>query len=339
MGKAVKEMNAIELAEHFHLKIVPVYEEVEYMSTGILSLDEALGGGIARGRIQEIWGAPSYGKSQTTYIIIAQTLRMGGKAALLDLERSWDPDWAKNFFDIDDPNFTLFQKNRDTVGEDILEYIDHLTLRNEHDLIVLDSKDALVFRAELEGDHEDYHVGVRARHFTLFVNRLDQFLGDSKTAFLFVSQVRAAIGDKYNPLTTSGGKALEHFCAMQIRLDAPKPIKDGDKGAVIGYEYHGLCNKNKTFPKGKLYTYRTRDFTDADGVVLTLHDRGYELVEYGKNLGLFTNSSGEIYTGSGNIVFDDVELGNKAKAIELLRTDLVAQKLEQRIRNKMGWGD
>ncbi len=342
MGKSIAEMNAIELAQHFNIKVMPTHEEVERLSSGSLSLDKALGGGLARGRIQEFWGEPSNGKSLAGYIAIGKTLRGGGKAMLIDTERSWDPEWASFFFDINDPNFDLRQQERDTVGEVLLDYIDQLTLRNEYDLIVLDSKDGVIFRGELEGDNSDTHMGLRSRRLGLFIKKLNQLLGDCKTAFLFVSQVRAAIGNTYNPITTAGGYQMDHYCAIQVRLNAPAAltVTQGKKTIKVGFTLQGNTTKNKTAKKGQEFKLNVREFELEEGGSTWLYDRADEVINFGEELGLFLNASGDTYTGAGSINWHGINLGNRNAALMKLREDeALCEEIELEIRVTLGWAE
>ena len=220
-------------------------QQVEVISTGSLGLDIALGiGGIPKGRITEIYGPESGGKTTLALSVIAQAQQKGGLAAFVDAEHALDPIYAKSLgVNIDD----LLVSQPDT-GEQALEIVELLTRSGAIDVIVIDSVAALVPQAEIEGQIGDAFVGVQARLMSQALRKLTAALAKSNTAAIFINQIREKVGQMYgNPETTPGGRALKFYAS--VRLDVRKqgqPIKSGNQ--AVGNRVRVKVTKNKLAP-------------------------------------------------------------------------------------------
>ena len=222
------------------------YQEmnVEAIPTGALSLDVALGiGGIPRGRIVEVYGPESSGKTTLALHAIAETQKMGGEAAFIDAEHALDPVYAKHLgVDIDN----LIVSQPDT-GEQALEIVEALTRSGAVDIIVVDSVAALVPKAEIDGDMGDSHVGLQARLMSQALRKLAGIVNKSKTVILFINQLREKVGILFgNPETTTGGRALKFYAS--VRLDIRKIENIKQDGEVIGNRARVKVVKNKVAP-------------------------------------------------------------------------------------------
>lgn len=217
---------------------------VEAIPTGALSLDIALGiGGIPRGRIIEVYGPESSGKTTLALHAIAETQKMGGEAAFIDAEHALDPVYAKHLgVDIDN----LIVSQPDT-GEQALEIVEALTRSGAVDIIVVDSVAALVPKAEIDGDMGDSHVGLQARLMSQALRKLAGVVNKSKTVILFINQLREKVGIMFgNPETTTGGRALKFYAS--VRLDIRKIENIKQDGEVIGNRARVKVVKNKVAP-------------------------------------------------------------------------------------------
>ena len=217
---------------------------VEAIPTGALSLDIALGiGGIPRGRIIEIYGPESSGKTTLALHAIAETQKMGGEAAFIDAEHALDPVYAKHLgVDIDN----LIVSQPDT-GEQALEIVEALTRSGAIDIIVVDSVAALVPKAEIDGDMGDSHVGLQARLMSQALRKLAGVVNKSKTVIVFINQLREKVGVLFgNPETTTGGRALKFYAS--VRLDIRKVENLKQDGEVIGNRARVKVVKNKVAP-------------------------------------------------------------------------------------------
>jgi len=217
---------------------------VEAIPTGALSLDIALGiGGIPRGRIIEVYGPESSGKTTLALHAIAETQKMGGEAAFIDAEHALDPVYAKHLgVDIDN----LIVSQPDT-GEQALEIVEALTRSGAVDIIVVDSVAALVPKAEIDGDMGDSHVGLQARLMSQALRKLAGIVNKSKTVILFINQLREKVGIMFgNPETTTGGRALKFYAS--VRLDIRKIENIKQDGEVIGNRARVKVVKNKVAP-------------------------------------------------------------------------------------------
>jgi len=222
------------------------------ISTGCLSLDVALGvGGVPRGRIIEIYGPESSGKTTLTLQVIAECQKAGGSAAFIDAEHALDPEYAKALgVDIDE----LVVSQPDT-GEQALEVTDTLIQSKSLDVIVIDSVAALVPRAELEGDMGDSHVGLQARLMSQALRKITGNIQKSNTMVIFINQIRMKIGVMFgSPETTTGGNALKFYSSVRLDIRRVGAIKDGDE--VIGNETRVKVVKNKVAPPFKVVDFQ-----------------------------------------------------------------------------------
>jgi len=217
--------------------------DVETSPTGSISLDLALGGGIPKGRIIEIYGPESSGKTTLTLHAIAEIQKRGGTAAFIDAEHALDPQYAKRI-GVDTANLLLSQPDN---GEQALEIVETLVRSNAVDLIVVDSVAALVPRAEIEGDMGDSHMGLQARLMSQALRKLTGVINRSKTTVIFINQIRMKIGVMFgNPETTTGGNALKFYASVRMDIRRISQIKAGD--SVIGNRTRVKVVKNKIAP-------------------------------------------------------------------------------------------
>ena len=216
---------------------------VETTSTGALSLDLALGGGIPRGRVVEIYGPESSGKTTLTLHAIAEVQRAGGTAAFIDAEHALDPAYAKRI-GVDVANLLLSQPDN---GEQALEIVETLVRSNAVDLIVVDSVAALVPRAEIEGDMGDSLPGLQARLMSQALRKLTSVISRSKATVIFINQIRMKIGVMFgNPETTTGGNALKFYSSVRMDIRRIGQIKQGED--IIGNRTRVKVVKNKIAP-------------------------------------------------------------------------------------------
>lgn len=217
---------------------------VEAIPTGCLSLDLALGiSGVPRGRIIEVYGPESSGKTTLAQHIVAEVQKMGGVAAFVDAEHALDPEYARKIgVNIEE----LFISQPDT-GEQALEIVETLVRSNAVDVVVVDSVAALTPKAEIEGDMGDSHVGLQARLMSQALRKLAGIVAKSKTTVIFINQIRMKIGVMFgNPETTSGGNALKFYASVRIEIRRAAQIKQGDN--IIGNRVKVKVVKNKVAP-------------------------------------------------------------------------------------------
>ncbi|MCR5182410.1 MAG: recombinase RecA [Clostridia bacterium] len=220
---------------------------IEAISTGSISLDIATGiGGVPKGRIVEIYGPESSGKTTLALHVVAETQKKGGKAAFIDAEHALDPVYAGNLgVDVDE----LLVSQPDT-GEDALEICDMLARSGALDVIVIDSVAALVPRAELEGDMGDSHVGLHARLMSQALRKITGAVNKTNTCVIFINQLREKVGIMFgNPEVTTGGRALKFYASMRLDVRRTESIKQGD--AIIGNRTRVKVVKNKVAPPFK----------------------------------------------------------------------------------------
>jgi recombination protein RecA len=217
--------------------IVPV----SVISTGSISLDAALGvGGVPRGRICEIFGPESSGKTTIALQVVAEAQKRGGIAAFIDVEHALDPIYAKKL-GVDVDNLLVSQPD---YGEQALEITSHLIASGQIDVLVVDSVAALVPKAELEGEMGDSHMGVQARLMSQALRKLTGAVNKSRTCLIFINQIREKIGVMFgNPETTTGGRALKFYSSVRLDIRRIAAIKDGD--AVVGNRTKIKVVKNK----------------------------------------------------------------------------------------------
>jgi recombination protein RecA len=220
------------------------YAKIEGIPTGALSLDIALGGtGIPRGRVTELFGPESSGKTTLALHVIANSQRKGGVAAFIDAEHALDTSWARRLgVDVG----ALLVSQPDT-GEQALDIAEMLIRSNSVDVIVIDSVAALTPKVELEGEMGDTHVGLQARLMSQAMRKLSGVINKSKTALIFINQIRMRIGVMFgNPETTSGGKALKFYSSVRIDIRRLATIKDNT--GAIGSRVRARVVKNKIAP-------------------------------------------------------------------------------------------
>src|SRR5689334_5880643 len=289
------------------------------ISTGSLGLDIALGiGGLPRGRVVEIYGPESSGKTTLALHVIAEAQKGGGTAAFIDAEHALDPVYAKKLgVDIDD----LLISQPDA-GEQALEIADTLVRSNAIDVLVIDSVAALVPRAEIEGEMGDSHVGLQARLMSQALRKITGSISRSKCLVIFINQIRMKIGVMYgSPETTTGGNALKFYASVRLDIRRTGAIKDRDE--VIGNTTRVKVVKNKVAPPFKQVEF---DIMYGEGV-----SKVGEILDLGVKAGV-VEKSGAWYS------FDDQRIGQgreNAKAFLKANPDMVA-KIETAIRQNSG---
>jgi recombination protein RecA len=246
--------------------------QIEAIPTGCLSLDLAMGvGGVPRGRIIEIYGPESSGKTTLAQHIVAEAQKMGGVAAFVDAEHALDPDYAKKIgVNIDE----MFISQPDT-GEQALEIVETLVRSNAVDVIVVDSVAALVPKAEIEGEMGDSHMGLQARLMSQALRKLAGIVAKSRTTVIFINQIRMKIGVMFgNPETTPGGNALKFYASVRVEVRRSAQIKQNEH--VIGNRVKVKIVKNKVAPP-----FRTCEFdimyNEGISIAGDLLDLGVEL--------------------------------------------------------------
>lgn len=217
--------------------------DVETISTGSVSLDIALGGGIPRGRIVEIYGPESSGKTTLTLHAVAEVQKAGGTAAFVDAEHALDPAYAKRL-GVDVEKLLVSQPDS---GEQALEIVETLVRSNAVDIVVVDSVAALVPQAEIEGDMGDSHMGLQARLMSQALRKLTSIISRSKCTVVFINQLRMKIGVMFgNPETTTGGNALKFYSSVRMDIRRTSQIKTGEE--IIGNRVRVKVVKNKVAP-------------------------------------------------------------------------------------------
>jgi len=217
--------------------------DVELVSSGSLSLDLALGGGYPKGRILEIYGPESSGKTTLTLHAIAEVQKLGGTAAFIDAEHALDPAYARKL-GVDTDNLLVSQPDN---GEQALEIAETLVRSNAVDLVVVDSVAALVPQAEIEGEMGDSHMGLQARLMSQALRKLTGIISKSHTTVIFINQIRMKIGVMFgNPETTTGGNALKFYASVRLDIRRTGQIKSGEE--IIGNRTKVKVVKNKIAP-------------------------------------------------------------------------------------------
>ncbi len=289
--------------------------QVEVIPTGSIALDLALGvGGIPRGRITEIYGPEASGKTTLALHVIAQAQKMGGVAAYIDAEHAFDPVYAERLgVDLDD----LLIAQPDT-GEQALEITETLVRSGAVDVVVIDSVAALVPRAEIEGEMGDAHVGLQARLMSQALRKLTGAISRSKTAVIFINQLRMKIGVMYgNPETTTGGNALKFYASVRLDIRKIDAIKEG--ADTVGIRARVKVVKNKVAPPFRQAEF---DIMYNEGISIAGN-----ILDVATDLGIIRKSGAWYYLG-------DERLGQgreNAKAFLKANPNVMAE-IEQRIR-------
>jgi len=294
---------------------------IAVIPTGAIALDVALGiGGLPRGRVVEIYGPESSGKTTVALHAVANAQRAGGIAAFIDAEHALDPEYAKKLgVDTD----ALLVSQPDT-GEQALEIADMLVRSGALDILVIDSVAALVPRAEIEGEMGDNHVGLQARLMSQALRKITGALSSSGTTAIFINQLREKIGVMFgSPETTTGGKALKFYASVRLDVRRIETLKDG--GEPVGNRTRVKVVKNKVAPPFKQAEF---DILYGKGV-----SREGSLIDMGVDQGIL-RKSGAWYTYEG----DQLGQGKENARKFLLENPDVANEIEKRIKDKLGIG-
>jgi recombination protein RecA len=293
--------------------------QADAIPTGSLALDQALGvGGIPRGRVVEIYGPESSGKTTLTLSMIAQCQRKGGTCVFIDAEHALQPSYAK-LIGVDIENLHVSQPG---TGEEALEIADQLVRSGAVDLVVIDSVAALVPRAEIEGEMGDAHVGLQARLMSQALRKLTGSIAKSRCTVAFINQIRMKIGVMFgNPETTSGGNALKFYAS--VRLDIRKIASIKERETVVGNRTKVRVVKNKMAPPFRAAEF---DIMFDEGI-----SRTGELIDLGLDLNLLARSGTWISYG-------DERLGQgRENARRTLRENpALMAKIEREVRGKLG---
>ena len=296
-----------------------IAQDIQAVSTGSLGLDIALGiGGLPRGRVVEIYGPESSGKTTLTLSVIAQMQKIGGTAAFIDAEHALDPQYASKL-GVDISELLISQPDN---GEQALEIADMLVRSGSVDVVVIDSVAALVPKAEIEGEMGEPQMGLQARLMSQALRKLTANIKRSNTLVIFINQIRMKIGVMFgNPETTTGGNALKFYASVRIDIRRIGSIKKGDE--VIGSETRAKVVKNKVAPP-----FRQAEFDILYGEGIS---REGEIVELGVNHRIL-EKSGAWYSYQG----DRIGQG-KDNAREYLKDHpQTAQEIEAKVREAVG---
>ena len=289
-------------------------EKIPAIPTGSLGLDLALGiGGLPRGRVVEIYGPESSGKTTLTLEVIAQCQKLGGTAAFIDAEHALDPIYAEKL----GVNVGELLISQPDTGEQALEVADIMVHSGGIDMLVIDSVAALVPKAEIEGEMGDTHIGLQARLMSQALRKITANVNRSNTLVIFINQIRYKIGVMFgSPETTSGGNALKFYASVRLDIRRIGTVKEGDE--VVGNETRVKVVKNKVSPPFKQAEFQI------------IYNKGInrlgELLDRGSDLGIL-EKSGSWYSLEGEKIGQ-----GKAKAVEFLQENpKIAEKIEKQI--------
>lgn len=292
--------------------------EIDVISTGSIGLDTALGvGGLPKGRIIEIYGPESSGKTTLATHVIAEAQKLGGMCAIVDAEHAFDSSYAKKL-GVDVDNLLISQPD---YGEQALEIADRLILSGALDVVVIDSVAALVPKGELEGEMGDSKMGLQARLMSQALRKLTGTVSKTKTICIFINQLREKIGVMFgNPETTTGGNALKFYASVRLDIRRSAQIKDGD--SIVGNRVKVKVVKNKVAPP-----FRAAEFDIIYGQGIS---KIGEILDMGVELGL-VQKSGSWFSYDGN------KLGQGREAVKQLLLDNpeLSQEIEGKIRTKL----
>jgi recombination protein RecA len=270
-------------------------QQIEVIPTGSISLDVALGvGGLPRGRVVEIYGPESSGKTTLTLHVIAEAQKAGGVAAFIDVEHALDPAYARNL-GVDLDNLLISQPD---TGEQALDIAEMLVRSNAVDVVVVDSVAALVPKAEIEGDMGDAHVGLQARLMSQALRKLTAAISKSRTTMIFINQIREKVGVMFgNPETTSGGRALKFYASVRMDIRKLEQIKSGTD--PVGSRTRVKVVKNKVAPPFQVAEF---DIMYGRGISRTgdLIDLGLKHEIVGKSGSWYTYGDARIGQGREN---------------------------------------
>nr|HEV7955494.1 recombinase RecA [Candidatus Acidoferrales bacterium] len=292
---------------------------VSVIPTGSISLDSALGvGGFPRGRVIEIFGPESGGKTTMSLHVIAEAQKMGGQAAFIDAEHALDPIYARKL-GVDVDNLLVSQPDN---GEQALEIAEALIKSGAVDIIVVDSVAALVPKAELEGDMGDPQMGLQARLMSQALRKLTGIVSKSRTCLIFINQIREKIGVMFgNPETTTGGRALKFYASIRLDIRRIQAIKEGDK--VVGSRTRGKVVKNKVAAP-----FREAEFDILYGEGIS---REGDLIDLGVDKGLIEKSGTWMSYGT-----ERMGQGRENSRVFLKENTGVRDKLEAALRKNLG---
>src|SRR5246500_1899172 len=291
---------------------------VSVIPTGCLSLDAALGvGGFPRGRVVEVYGPESGGKTTMTLHVIAEAQKLGGTAAFIDAEHALDPVYARKL-GVDVDNLLVSQPDN---GEQALEIAETLIRSGGVDVVVVDSVAALVPKAELEGDMGDPQMGLQARLMSQALRKLTAIVSKSRTCLIFINQIREKIGVMFgNPETTTGGRALKFYASIRLDIRRVQAIKEGDR--VVGSRTRGKVVKNKVAAP-----FREAEFDILYGEGIS---REGDLIDLGVDKGLLEKSGTWISFGG-----ERMGQGRENARVFLKENKDIRDKLETALRKKL----
>ena len=291
---------------------------VSVIPSGCLSIDAALGvGGFPRGRVIEVFGPESGGKTTMTLHIIAEAQKLGGQAAFIDAEHALDPAYARKL-GVDIDNLLVSQPDN---GEQALEIAQELIRSNAVDIVVVDSVAALVPKAELEGDMGDPQMGLQARLMSQALRKLTGIVSKSRTCLIFINQIREKIGVMFgNPETTTGGRALKFYASMRVDIRRIQAIKEGDK--VVGSRTRAKVVKNKVAAP-----FRDAEFDILYGEGIS---REGDLIDLGVEKGVLEKSGTWISFGG-----ERMGQGRENARVFLKENTDIRDKLENTLRKKL----